>query len=869
MNELWVVEYLARWVAWVAGRARPILVVLALFTVVCGWYAVDRYQMNSNLRDLIRQDASWREDFDRFEASFPDQARTALVVVSGSAFKQVEDTAGRLEAEIRQRPDQFRAVYAGDSHPFFRDHALLYLDADDLDDMADRLVEAQPWLTAVAEDPSLGSILDLVADGIEADPPSDFDTIVGHLQASAKAAVGGGDPSVYWTNEFFETDETYYRLIFLKTNLDLGETEANAALMRELRALVAALEVPPEVRVGITGDVPLTHEEVEAAVGGVQIAGWLAVALLLLVLFVGVRSPRIILATFSMLVVGIVWTAAFAMLAVGEYNTLSVVFLVMFFGLGVDFSVHFSLRYQEAISIAVVDVPDALSQAARSVGGAIFICTLTTALGFLGFWPTDYRALADLGLISAGGMVIAGVLTFTLLPAFYAVCGPIAPHSMGVPISQRLINHLISHRTRVLTVMSLLLTVAIVLAAQARFDYSVLALKDPDSESMRTLRQLQNDGRATDYALLVLSDDSLDTAALEALPVVDSVISLADHVPDDQDDKLWVLADLREILWSAVEPLRRLPAPGVEALREAVARVRQSIADFDADGRFAALDASLAALSEARPETLLAWQEGVVGNLVEELAWLRRALAVTPVGEADLPAAVRARLTDASGLQLTLVLPEEDVAPVAALSRFIETVRELVPTATGRAVIEWGVGHIVRDSFIEAMTFALCTIALVLFVMFQSFRYAALILVPLGMAVVFALALGELFDMPLNMANILVLPLIFGLGVDNGVHVIDRYRGEGDVTRLMHSSTPRAVLLSTLTTVGTFVALALSPHQGTASIGLLLAVAVSLLLLFTVFLLPVLLSWVSGRNTYPNPPVASAASSATSINSKD
>ena len=62
--------------------------------------------------------------------------------------------------------------------------------------------------------------------------------------------------------------------------------------------------------------------------------------------------------------------------------------------------------------------------------------------------------------------------------------------------------------------------------------------------------------------------------------------------------------------------------------------------------------------------------------------------------------------------------------------------------------------------------------------------------------------------------------------------------------RLMHSSTPRAVLLSTLTTVGTFVALSFSPHQGTASIGLLLAVAVSLLLLFTVFLLPVLLSWV-------------------------
>ena len=847
MIERWVVERLARWVAWVADNARLTLLVLGLLTAACGWYAVDRFQMNSNLRELIRQDASWRADFDRFEASFPDQARTALVVVSGTAFKQVEDTARRLEAEIRRRTDQFRAVYAGDGHPFFRNHALLYLDPDELDDMADRLVEAQPWLTAVAEDASLRGILGLVADGIEEDPPSDFDTIVGHLQKSAEAAAVGGDPRVLWTNEFFEADETYYRLIFLKTNLDLGETQANAELMRELRGIVAALDAPPEVRVGITGDVPLTHEEVESVVGGVQIAGWLAVALLLLVLVVGVRSLRIILATFSMLALGIVWTAAFAMLAVGEYNTLSVVFLVMFFGLGVDFSVHFSLRYQEAVSAGVAEIASALSEAARSVGGAIFICTLTTALGFLGFWPTDYRALADLGLISAGGMVIAGLLTFTLLPAFYAVCGSIKSHSMDVPTSQRLVNHLIGHRTRVLTVMSLLLAAGIALATQSRFDYSVLALKDPQSESMRTLRKLQNDGRATDYALLVLSDKAIDSTALEALNVVDSVVSLSDYVPDDQEDKLWVLADLQEILWSAIEPLRRLDAPDDAQLRESIARVRRSIAEFDVDDRFTALDRALAGLGGAPADTLLAWQRGVVGNLVEELDWLRSALTATRIQEADLPAEVRARLINPAGLRLTVILPEEDVARVDALSRFIEGVRGQAPTATGRAVIEWGVGHIVRDSFIEAMTYALCAIALVLLIMFQSLRYAALILVPLAMGVVFTLALGVVFDMPLNMANIVVLPLIFGLGVDNGVHVIDRYRGEGDVPRLMHSSTPRAVLLSTLTTVGTFVALSLSSHQGTASIGILLAVAVSLLLLFTVFLLPVLLSWVAGR----------------------
>ena len=847
MIERWVIARLAQWVAWVSGHAWLTLILLALSTMALSWVAVDRFQMSSDLKDLIRQETPWRSDFDRFQDAFPDYVKTAVVVVSGTAFKQVEDTAHRIEAEIRARPDRFRAVYAGDNHPFLRDHALLYLDEDELDDMADRLAEAQPWLTGVAEDPSLRSVLDLVAGGVENDPPSGFDTIVDWLEASAKAVLAGTDPTVQWANEFFGDDETHYRLILLKSNLSLRETAANAEVVRELRSILAAIDPSPEVSVGVTGEVALTHEEIEAAVGGLETTGLLAIALLALVLIVGVRSVIIILATFAMLAMGISWTSAFAMLTVGEYNTLSIVFLVMFFGLGVDFSIHFSLRYQEAMSAGGAGIERALTAATRSVGGAIFICTLTTALGFLGFWPTDYRGLADLGVISAGGMVIAGFLTFTLLPAFYTVCRPVNPHTMDVPTSERLVGHLISHRTRVVTSMSLLLCGGIVLASQARFDYSVLALKDPASESMRTLRTMQEDGRATDYALSILSDGPIETTALENLPVVDGVVTLASFVPADQDEKLLALMDLQEILWSAIEPLRRMDEPSLDELRESVRNLIGVIDEFDAAGRFAALREPLVALEAGPPERLLTWQQGVIDNLVEELEWLRRALLVEPVHETGLPEEIRERMVNAEGRHLTIVLPEENVAPVDALSRFIEGVRAEAPHATGRPVIEWGIGEIVMNSFVQAMIFALASIGLVLLLMFQSFRYAVLILVPLATAVIFTLAVGVVFEMPLNMANILVLPLIFGLGVDNGVHVVDRYRGEGDVPRLMHSSTPRAVLLSTLTTVGTFVALSFSPHQGTASIGLLLAVSVSLLLLFTVFLLPVLLSWVSGK----------------------
>ena len=852
MIQRWLIQSLARWVALVSNRPWATLACLALLAGASAWVAVERFRMNADLGDLIEQDAAWREHFDRFESLFPDHVKTAVVVVSGPGFKQVEDAARRIEDEIRRRPDRFRAVYAPDNHPFFRDHALLYLDHQELEEVADRLAEAQPWLTAVAEDPSLRGILGLLGDGIENELPSGAESVVGLLRDSANALLNGDDPTIYWANEFFNDQETWRRLIAVKTNLQLGETAANEEVVRELRELIAAAGAPPGVRVGITGEVALAHEEIEAAVSGVQLAGWLAVALLAAAMILGVRSLKIIVATFTMLAVGIALTSAYAMLTVGEYNTLSIVFMVMFFGLGVDFAIHFSLRYQEAVNTGAGAVGPALESTVHSVGGAIVVCTLTTALGFLGFWPTDYKGLADLGVISAGGIAIAGFLTFTLLPALFAVLGPIKSHVMSIPSSARLVNILILHRRKVLALFAMLTVLAVASASQMRFDYSTLALKDPNADSMRTLQELQEGGQATDYALLLVSADESTLQSIEALPVVGSVITHADFVPKDQADKLYVLEDLQFMLASALAPLRQLPTPVASELRTSVEELVQTIERHDDSGRLVHLKEALSALAAGPTQQLQLWQRGVVPNLVEELDWLRRALQVAPVTGDSVPAEVRRRFTGGNDERLGIVLPEEDVADVGAMTRFIEGVRAIAPTATGRPVIEWGVGEVVVGAFQQALAFALVSIACILLVMFQSVRYAALVVVPLALAVAFTLALGVLLDMPLNMANVLVMPLVFGLGVDSGVHVVDRYRGEGGVPHLMHSSTPRAVVLSALTTVGAFSALSLSPHAGTASIGLLLAIAVSLLLVFTVFLLPVLLSWLSVPTRGPN-----------------
>ncbi|MEM7097582.1 MAG: MMPL family transporter [Pseudomonadota bacterium] len=850
-------NWLTHWVRWVAQHAFLCFSLILSVTLILGWVAYSQFRLNSNLSDLIAQDAPWRADFDRFETAFPDLLRTAVVVLSSESLSDLEAATGSIVQKLASQPDLYRAVAAPGSEAFFRDHAFLYMDVDDLDDMADRLAEAQPWLSVVREDPSLNSIVELLEDGFVNEPPEGFVDVLDLVLGSAENHLSGQDGAIKWADEFFPLDEARYQLIYLKPQVvdqaDGSQTKlTDAQMVAALRASLAEVNLPDSVTVKLTGEIPLQHEEIEAAVTGISLAGWLSLGLLLIVLVVGVRSGKIVLATFSMLAIGVIWTSAYAMLTVGEFNTISLVFIVMFFGLGVDFALHFSLRFQEAINDDDSHPVEALVVSTASVGRAISLCTVTTALGFLVFWPTDYQGLADLGVISAGGMAVAWILTFTYLPAVYSLLGPPRAHKMDLPTSDAVVHWLIGHRPWVLGVVAVSSVLAIGVASRSSFDYSVLALKDEASESMSTLRELQAEGLSTDYQLFYLSDAPLIAEEVESLATVDELRRPLDFVPQDQEDKLYVIEDLQFLLSDALaEDDGAGQAASIAQSRQTIKALSEMLDSRVHTSEFVSSDVvdqtaqTLAQLAQLSDEQLGAWQTSVVSQLVAEIAWLQRALTVTELNFDDLPDSVTSRLVGREGERLNSILPKQDIAQVDALSDFITEVRGVLPGATGRPVIEWGVGQIVVDAFIQALTFAFIVIGLVILVSLRSVQSTAMIMLPLGLTAVCALAVGVLIEQPINMASILVLPLIFGLGVDNGIHVVDRYLGEGDVEHLMHSSTPRAVMLSTLTTIGAFAALSISPHMGTASIGVLLSVSVGFLLLFTIFLVPVLLARAS------------------------
>jgi hypothetical protein len=208
------------------------------------------------------------------------------------------------------------------------------------------------------------------------------------------------------------------------------------------------------------------------------------------------------------------------------------------------------------------------------------------------------------------------------------------------------------------------------------------------------------------------------------------------------------------------------------------------------------------------------------------------------VTRADLPPSLRERWLNAEGQARIQVRPAADVTDNAALQAFALAVLELAPHATGTPVIVMGGGDAVVGAFQEASWLALALITLLLVVVLGRLRDILLVLVPLGLAVLFTAASAVALGLRLNFANVIVLPLLLGLGVSGAIHVVMRWREEAEPERVAATSTPRAVLFSALTTIASFGSLALSRHLGLASMGLLLTIAILWSLFCTLVVLP-------------------------------
>ncbi len=610
------------------------------------------------------------------------------------------------------------------------------------------------------------------------------------------------------------------------------------------------------LRLRITGTVALRYEELLLMSRGAGLSTALAFLLVAVVLYLGLRSVRMMVASLLTLLVGVIWTAAFAAMAVGYLNLISVAFGVLYIGLGIDFAIHLCLRFQELVGRGH-GRDAAIRAAAADVGASITMCALTTSIAFFAFVPTSFLGVSELGIIAGTGMIISVFVTLTVLPALLS--------RMGAPSrapSDRIVPRLIdwpSHHPRTVVIAAALLAIAsLPLLTQVRFDLNPLNLRDPASESVATLTDLIEHGSASPWHIVMLEQDEARLAnlhaALASLEVVDRVVGLSDFVPAEQEEKLQLIDDLSLMLgpesWSnggsgSIDAEQR--AEALRLLLAALDRAAQRDTDL---GQSAALlgagvrDAleHLDQLDETgRRAFLERLEQAWVGAFPATLTQLQSALKAGPVSLETLPPVIVRRWRSANGTNRLAVFPTTSLIDPESLRAFTAAVVAVAPEATGAPVINLAAADAVIASFRQALVTALIAISLLLLIVLHSIRATILVLVPVLLSTLLLGAATVLADLPFNFANVIAIPLLMGMGVDGGIHIVARYRADLGHGHLLFTSTSRAVFYSAITTIAGFGALSLSAHPGLASLGQLLTLGILFVLFGTLIVLPALL----------------------------
>ena len=847
-----------------ASRRNAVVVVFGglLLAAFSGWFASGHLGVSTDTDLMFAPSLPWRQRAEAMDKAFPQFRDLLVAVIDAREPEEADATAAALAATLAADTAHFQTVRRPDALPFFHKEGLLFLEPKQLSALMDQTIDAQPFLGQLVADPSargLFAALSLLGMGVsrgEADLTPYLPALDSFHTAMADVLAGKPEP-LSWQRLLgggLGDLAGPYRFVLAQPKQDFGALQPGGDATNAMRAAIAKLEFVKSgaAHVRITGQVALADEEFATVAEG-AVAGLIgSVVLITLWLFLAVRTWRLIVPILLTLGLGLMLTVLFAAVAVGTLNLVSVGFGVLFVGIAVDFAIQFCVRYRDKRH-ETGDLPTAMRETAAQAGDQILIAALATAAGFLAFVPTDFSGVAELGLIAGFGMLIAFGCTMLFLPAAITLFRPSGELAeVGFAFARRL-DPLVAHwRRPILGVFLGLAVLAVALSPRLTFDSDPLNTKNPNTEAMRTLRDLIANPLTNPYTIDILVASAAEaetlTAKLKALPTVSGVLSLMSFVPEDQAARLAVIADANTIL--APTMVERDPAAPVTpnqirmAATAALAQIEPALPKLPADHPLAAIAADLRALAAADDPVLLTANAALTRFLPVQLANLRTALSAEPVTAAQIPEELARDWRLPDGRLRIQVVPTEAARTSAGLRAFVAEVTSVAPEAGGSAVTIQATSATITGAFRSAAIGALIAITFILAATLRRVRDVALVLAPLLLSALLTLLVAVVLPLPLNFANIIALPLLLGVGVSFNIYFVMNWRaGRRDP---LGSATARAIVFSALTTGSAFGSLALSGHPGTASMGTLLLISLGCTLLASLVFIPALLASVGG-----------------------
>ena len=591
------------------------------------------------------------------------------------------------------------------------------------------------------------------------------------------------------------------------------------------------------VSIGLTGMPVLEHDEMRSSqrdTTRASVLSLLGVSCVFIAGFGGLRRPLLAVAT---LILGIAWSMGYITLVVGHLNILSVAFGVILIGLGIDFGIHYLARYLQERENGE-DTKDALLETVRAVGPGVVTGGLTTALAFFTAGLTNFTGIAELGIVAGGGIVLCVVAALTMLPAMLHLSDRhivVAKQTPALPFGS-LCRSTARYPRMVFVAVT---AITILLGAgltRLRYDHNLLNLQPKNQQSVILERQLATTSdRGVWYAVSMCESraELLERKAkFDSLAHVTATEEIASLTPVPNKQQQAAIA-------SIAENLRVLPdQPPLLAVVDQGTFMQFAEAKAGADA-----GARLGRLAPSEYYKLVSGvQQASVGQLLDLMKQLRAMASPAPPMIGDLPEALADRYIGRTGKHLLKVYGHNDIWNMESLERFVRDVESVDHRITGHPIQTFYASSQMQRSYINAAVYSLIAVMIVLVLDFRTIKHSLLAMLPMGLGFVQLLGLLGWLGIPLNPANMIVLPLILGIGIDDGVHVVHDALRQGSRYQISNA-TASAVFLTSATTMLGFGSMMIASHQGLRSLGQVLTLGVFCCLVSSVLVLPVLLGF--------------------------
>lgn len=876
----------------VASYPKIILGVSLLLSLLSILLTKEKMEFLTGRDDLMPKNTAFHRDYREWRQEFGDQEEIVVVIESAD-----QERAGRLGEQLAASlaaDRRIREVFFPFGLPFFRNNGLLFMPVGDLENLHRNLTLAKPVLKELAAAPSVQTLFTFLTEEAERylqdpDPArlARLDFMLEKLREGFATFDGNDDASLSLEDFFFRgpagEESAISRAGRMQILTVLPVRDSTSFVPAEeaiklVRSEVAKLLSMPEFRgvtVGLTGMPVIENQEMATSQHDIELATVISLVLTLLLLLLAFRGVLNTMAAMVSLLVAICLSFGFATLAVGHLNILSMVFAIMLIGIGIEYGIQIVLRYQEELASGVERL-DALQTGLNRNIWAIVMAAATVAAAFLTFAFTDFKGIAELGIIAAGGIMICVIVSFTVLPAMLVLVARYRKDRQLAGAARpgrekrypKLRQALFGRPRTVLLLTAVVTAASLYPLSRVSFDYNLMNMQAKGLESVEYAHKLMRSKENSGYFAVVTAASAEEAAArtkaLEALPTVDHVVSVFSFVPDEQEKKLALLADLRRQLEDVrpgtyEEDLRVMELPAVfEGFRDSVVRLKDRLQQekkpeaAKAAAFLQTLDAFFARLEKGRDTNALTmlrdFQGGMFAELPAKIQLLKESLNASPVTMADVPAELKKRFIGTTGKYMLQVAPKQEIFDREPLEAFVREVRTVAPHATGEPVMVYESMTILRDAYRGAFMYAFVAIVVILLIAFRSVRFAAIGLVPLVVGVLFMVGGMWLAGISFNSANIIVMPLVLGIAVDSGIYIINRYRREDESpAQVIFSSTGIGVLLNTLTIMASFGALMVAHHRGVFSIGAVMSLGMLACQVAFVLVLPAVLELFGKR----------------------